>query len=127
MSKIRHPDRVGLHVRVVLDGGVVVGPGRADLLEGIATLGSIAAAGRAMDMSYRRAWLLVEETAQAFGAPVVEAHPGGARGGRATLTELGAAVVRLYREIEAKSTEAVAAELAALRALRRSAPPRDAP
>ncbi len=117
MPKLRHPERIGLHVRVVLDGGVAVGPGRAELLQGIADLGSIASAGRAMGMSYRRAWLLVHETAREFGAPVVVASPGGANGGCARLTDLGAAVVELYRTIENKAAEAVAMELAALRQL----------
>lgn len=119
VPKLRHPERTGLHIRVVLDGGVAVGPGRADLLQGIADAGSIAAAARAMGMSYRRAWLLVEDTAKAFGAPVVVAATGGADGGHARLTELGAAIVALYREIERKAGEAASGEMAALQALMR--------
>ena len=114
LPKVRHPDRTGLHLRVVLPGGVAVGPGRADLLQGIAELGSISAAGRAMGMSYRRAWVLVDETSQAFGAPVVEAAPGGANGGGATLTVLGRAVLATYRAIEAKADQAARTELDAL-------------
>lgn len=72
-----------------------------------------------MGMSYRRAWLLVDDTAKAFGAPVVAAVPGGAQGGGARLTELGAAVVKLYREIEIKAAQSTTAELAALHALMR--------
>jgi molybdate transport system regulatory protein len=117
VPKLRHPERAGLHIRIVLDGGVAVGPGRADLLQNIADLGSIAAAGRSMGMSYRRAWLLVDETAKAFGAPVVLAAPGGAQGGRAVLTELGTAILKLYREIETKAQQSTAADLAALHAL----------
>lgn len=116
-SKIRHPARAGLHLRVVLGDGIAVGPGRADLLQGIESLGSIAAAGRSMGMSYRRAWLLVEETANAFGGAVVSARPGGVAGGHAELTELGRAVVALYRAIETKAADAVSAEMAALQAL----------
>ncbi len=119
-SKLRHPERAGLHLRVVLEQGVAVGPGRADLLEGIQELGSIAAAGRAMGMSYRRAWLLVEDTRAAFGAPIVVARPGGVAGGHAELTELGAAVVALYRSIEIKAANAVSSELTALQQLRRT-------
>lgn len=119
-SKVRHPERTGLHLRVVLGQGVAVGPGRADLLQGIQELGSIAAAGRAMGMSYRRAWLLVEETRAAFGAPVVVAKPGGVAGGHTQLTELGAALVALYRSIETKAASAVSAELSALQELRRT-------
>ena len=116
-AKLRHPERPGLHLRVVLSHGGVLGPGRADLLEGIRDHGSIAAAGRAMGMSYRRAWMLVDATSREFGAPVVAASPGGAQGGRAGLTALGADVLALYRRIEAKAAAAVAAEIASLQAL----------
>ena len=115
--KVRHPAKAGLHLRVVLAGGAVLGPGRAELLEGIRDLGSIAAAGRAMGMSYRRAWLLVDGTARDFGAPVVEARPGGAHGGGAGLTPLGIEVVALYRRLEARAADSGAAEIGALQAL----------
>jgi molybdate transport system regulatory protein len=117
MPKLRHLDRAGLHIRVVLPGGVAVGPGRADLLEFIRDLGSIAAAARAMEMSYRRAWLLVNETAEAFGAPVILAAPGGAKGGKARLTELGASVLASYRKIETSAAIGTAADVSALEAL----------
>lgn len=122
MASVRHPERVGLHVRIVLPGGEVVGSGRAEILEGIARHGSIAAAGRDMGMSYRRAWTLVADISRCFGAPVVVTAPGGAQGGGARLTPLGVRVAALYREIEAKAAAAVAAEVAALEALR-NAPP----
>ena len=115
--KVRHPDRTGLHVRIMLPQGAVVGPGRAELMEGIRDLGSIAAAARAMGMSYRRAWLLADAMSNEFGAPIVAAAPGGARGGGAVLTELGAAVLEQYRRIQAKAAEAVTEEVAALEAL----------
>ncbi len=118
MASVRHPERLGLHVRVVLRGGDVVGPGRADLLEGIARHGSIAAAGREMGMSYRRAWTLVADIARCFGAPVVVTAPGGAQGGGATLTDLGEQVVALYRRIEAAANAATEREVVALEALR---------
>jgi molybdate transport system regulatory protein len=117
MPKLRHPDHAGLHLRVVLETGVALGPGRAELLEHIRDLGSIAAASRAMGMSYRRAWMLVDATSREFGAPVVDAAPGGARGGNATLTELGATILKLYRSIEAKAAQAASPELAALHTL----------
>ncbi len=117
MSKLRHPERAGLHIRVVLDQGSVMGPGRAELLENIRSLGSIAAAGRAMGMSYRRAWMLVDTTSRDFGAPVVAAAAGGAQGGKAGLTELGESVLALYRQIEAKAAAAAAVELAQLAAV----------
>jgi molybdate transport system regulatory protein len=96
---------------VVLSGGIVIGPGRADLLEGIRDRGSIAAAGRAMAMSYKRAWSLVEEMQQAFGAALVEAAPGGATGGGARLTKLGANVLETYRRMQLLADEAARPEI----------------
>ncbi|MGH7156097.1 MAG: winged helix-turn-helix domain-containing protein, partial [Acetobacteraceae bacterium] len=75
---MRHPDRLGLHLRVVLGGRVALGPGKAELLDGIAETGSIAAAGRRMGMSYKRAWLLVEEMNAMFADPLVNTAKGGA-------------------------------------------------
>ncbi len=88
MVKLRHPDRLGLHIRVVLPDGVVIGPGRADLLDAIRVHGSISAAGRALGMSYKRAWDLVSAMNSAFRAPVVQASAGGETGGGAALTEM---------------------------------------
>ncbi|WP_396224353.1 winged helix-turn-helix domain-containing protein [Gemmatimonas sp.] len=109
-----------LRVRVHLDAGGHVGPGRADLLAHIATHGSIAAAGRAMGMSYRRAWELVEALNDAFNAPLVQTAHGGARGGGASLTPLGEEVLQRYRAIVDAATQATTANLVALQAL---APP----
>lgn len=114
MVSVRHPERAGLHLRIVLRGGGVLGPGRAEILEGIARHGSIAAAGRDMGMSYRRAWTLVADIARCFGASVVTTAPGGPRGGGAKLTPLGMQVVALYREVEAKASAAAVVEIAAL-------------
>ena len=71
-----------------------VGPGKIKLLELIDSLGSIAAAGRQMGMSYRRAWLLVDSVNRCFRQPVVASQAGGQHGGGALLTELGHAVVQ---------------------------------
>jgi molybdate transport system regulatory protein len=107
--------RVG--IRLDLPSGARVGPGKIALLEEIARHGSISAAGRALRMSYRRAWELVEDLNRHLGTPVVAAMTGGAGGGGARLTEAGAALVAAYRAIEA-ATGAVAAEhLAQLSAL----------
>lgn len=76
-----------------------IGPGKMDLLEQIEHTGSISAAGRAMNMSYRRAWLLVDAMNRTFHAPVVATRLGGTSAGRAWLTPLGREVVQLYREI----------------------------
>jgi molybdate transport system regulatory protein len=98
-------------------GEMMIGPGKAQLLEGIAREGSISAAGRAMGMSYKRAWQLVETMNTGFVAPVVESTRGGAQGGGAHLTETGQAVLAAYRALEARVTEAGSAEIAALAAL----------
>ena len=70
-----------LRLRLVYPGGAMLGPGKADLLEGIRETGSIAAAGRRMGMSYKRAWSLVETMNAMFAAPLVETSRGGAAGG----------------------------------------------
>lgn len=101
-----------------------LGPGKVQLLEAIAETGSISAAGRSMAMSYRRAWLLVDDLNRIFRAPLVEAQPGGAKGGGARLTPLGREVVAHYRAIEAKALAAGAEEIEALRAaISPTAPP----
>jgi molybdate transport system regulatory protein len=106
----------GARLRVILGPGVALGPGKADLLEAIAETGSISAAGRRMKMSYRRAWLLVEELNGSFQTALVAADKGGAHGGGARLTELGARVLRHFRAMERKTQKAIAADLSALAA-----------
>ena len=89
-------------IRLRLDFGdrLVLGPGKADLLQGIAELGSISAAGRRMKMSYKRAWSLVEEMNAAFARPLVYSSRGGSGGGGAALTEAGQAVLAQFRGLE---------------------------
>ncbi len=99
MTKLRHPQRLGLHLRVVLPGGIVIGPGRADLLDAILRTGSIAAASRETAMSYKRAWDLVAAMNASFREPLVQAAHGGAARGGATLTEAGEIVLAAYRRI----------------------------
>jgi len=94
-----------LSVRISLEPGGRIGPGKIDLLEEIAACGSISGAGRAMAMSYRRAWELVEEMNSMFAGPVVERQVGGKNGGGATLTPLGLALVTRYRAIEKAAHE----------------------
>jgi molybdate transport system regulatory protein len=93
---------------------VRLGPGKVRLLELIAETGSISAAARQMEMSYRRAWLLIDELNGIFGKPVVETATGGAGGGGARITPLGEAVVVAFREIESEATKLVQAKLAKL-------------
>lgn len=110
-----HPS--GPRLRVVIEPDVAIGPGKADLLEAIRDTGSISAAGRKLGMSYRRAWLLVDELNQHLGAPVVEAQTGGAKGGGAVLTATGLEVLERYRNMETACREAIAGDVQALRNL----------
>jgi molybdate transport system regulatory protein len=114
----------GLRLRLVFEDGAMIGPGKADLLEAIGRTGSITAAGRALGMSYKRAWSLVETLNETFGAPLVARSRGGARHGGATLTPLGAEALALFRALETRAAEAGAGEIAALNRLRA---PRDEP
>ena len=101
-----------VRLRVDFHAGVRIGPGKIDLLEAIDRTGSISAAGRALGMSYRRAWLLVDELGKLFSRPVVVASAGGAHGGGARLTDFGRALVAAYRRIEARTSRVIAEELA---------------
>tara|TARA_R110002020_G_scaffold16900_14_gene60096 strand:- start:4816 stop:5205 length:390 start_codon:yes stop_codon:yes gene_type:complete len=106
-----------LRLKLTFDSGLTVGPGKADLLEGIAAEGSISAAGRRMRMSYKRAWMLVEEMNAAFATPLVESSRGGASGGGARLTEAGEAVLAQYRRLEAITLKQGASEIAGITGL----------
>ncbi len=83
-----------------------LGRGKAELLENIVRTGSISAAGREMDMSYRRAWLLVEEMNTMFNDRVVESRRGGTLGGGAALTPFGEELLRRFRAMEARAAAA---------------------
>jgi molybdate transport system regulatory protein len=100
-----------LTIRLDFDAGRRLGAGKVALLESIDTTGSISAAGRAQGMSYRRAWLLVDDLNQLFVAPLVSAHHGGAKGGGAALTDEGRRIVTLYRDAEAKMRLAAQPEI----------------
>jgi molybdate transport system regulatory protein len=91
-----------------------IGPGKFELLRQIEQTGSISAAGRAMNMSYRRAWLLVDAMNRTFHTPVVATRFGGAATGRARLTPLGQEIVRLYGEIDRTAHAACGSQLARL-------------
>ena len=92
-----------------------LGPGKIALMELISKHGSMAAAGKEMGMSYRRAWLLVDEINQMFREPLVEKHMGGSGGGGARLTKLGRDIVGRYRAIEGAAATATAADLRGLK------------
>ena len=99
-----HP-RDGLFIRVYFGDGRHVGPGMIELLETIRTEHSILSAARKLGMSYRRAWLLVDEISRNFREPVVETHPG-RRGHGTDLTPFGERLIALYREVERASAAA---------------------
>lgn len=108
---------VQFRVRFYSGDQTALGPGKIALLEAIAATGSISQAGRSLGMSYRRAWVLVSEMNDLLASPVVTTAAGGAKGGGTSLTEVGEAVVRHYRAIEAAAAKAAAKDIAALRKL----------
>lgn len=105
-----------LSLRIDFDPEGRIGPGKIALLEQIAACGSISAAGRAMDMSYKRAWDLVDEVNRICGHAAVERQTGGKNGGGAILTPFGHTLVERYRAIEKAAAKAAQRQLAALRA-----------
>ena len=109
------PDDGLTHLRVTLSETAYIGPGRADLLELIAEHGSISAAGKAMGMSYKRAWSLVQALNDGFGTVLVESSRGGAAQGGAQLTEAGQLVLAHYRAMQDKTRQAIAEDVAMLR------------
>ena len=106
-----------LTIRIDLSGHGAIGPGKIRLLELVGESGSISAAGRAMKMSYRRAWMLIDNLNRCFRSPVVETQLGGTRGGGAVLSAFGHDVIARYRAIEQAAAKATATKLAALDAV----------
>lgn len=100
-----------LKLKVMLFCGEVtaMGPGKAELLEAIEREGSISAAGRAMGMSYRRAWTLVDTMNRCWTQPLVKTSVGGGAGGGAQLTPFGEELLKAYRELEAQLVQCAAA------------------
>jgi len=105
---------VRLTVRIDFGAERALGPGKIRLLEAIGKAGSISRAGRALGMSYRRAWLLVDDMNRCFRAPVVATQPGGVKGGGAALTPFGLQLIENYRAIEAQAAAAAMPRLQAL-------------
>lgn len=103
-----------LSLRIHFSPGGALGPGKIRLLELIDETGSISAAGRAMDMSYRRAWLLLDELNHLFTEPVAHTLMGGRAGGGAVLTALGKRIIRHYRAMESEAHQALAKHLGAM-------------
>ncbi len=103
---------IELRLQLRVDSETRIGPGKITLLEAVARVGSISAAAREQEMTYRRAWELIDHMNKAFGQPLVVGHTGSTGG--ASLTELGTEVVRRYRLIEQLAQEAAGLHLAAL-------------
>jgi molybdate transport system regulatory protein len=100
-----------LKIRIANGRSIAMGPGKADLLEAIDACGSISSAAKQMQMSYRRAWELVDVMNKCFKQPLVISSPGGQHGGGAHLTEFGYFILKNYRDLVAKTCIAVSAEL----------------
>ncbi len=105
---------VQFRLRIRTGPHVAIGPGKITLLEAIARTGSITAAAKSLEMSYRRAWLLVDEMNACMRRPVVATATGGKKGGGSRLTPAGEVVIAQYRAIEQRAEAAVAEELAQL-------------
>ena len=105
-----------LSLRINLDPDGRIGPGKIELLEQIAAFGSISAGARQMSMSYKHAWMLVEDMNKLFGKPVLSTQKGGRQGGGAQLTPVGLAIVSRFRAIERAAASAAAHHIAALQA-----------
>lgn len=119
-------DPCKIKVQIYCGDEIAMGPGKADLLDAIVQGGSISAAGRAMGMSYRRTWLLVDAMNRCWQTPLVETAMGGKRGGGARLTDLGHKVLREFRALQDDLEQAghggsLAAMLTDLRALPKAA------
>jgi molybdate transport system regulatory protein len=98
-------------MRVMHGDAIAIGPGKIALLEAIEETRSITAAAKSIRMSYRRAWILVDEVNGALKRPAVASLVGGERGGGSALTEVGRELVALYRRIEHRAETACAAEI----------------
>ena len=111
-----------IFLRLDLTNKVRLGPGKIRLLEAIEREGSISAAGRALKMSYRRAWLLIDELNSSFREPLVATQLGGTGGGKASVTALGRTVIRAYRAMEKDAERMVRHRSAPLLKQLRAAP-----
>ncbi|MDE1181058.1 MAG: LysR family transcriptional regulator [Paraburkholderia sp.] len=110
----RNRPKVRLRMRIEQDGTIALGPGKVALLEAVKTHGSISAAARSLEMSYRRAWLLMDEMNRSLKSPATVTEQGGQSGGGCVLTPVGEEIIRLYREIETQALTACKSEIAAL-------------
>ncbi|WP_408526239.1 winged helix-turn-helix domain-containing protein [Paraburkholderia fungorum] len=107
-------------MRIRSGDAVALGPGKVELLEAVREHGSISAAARSLDMSYRRAWLLIDELNRSLKAPATHSEQGGQSGGGCTLTPVGETIIRLYRDVEVEAQRSCAKQIAELTRLIRS-------
>ena len=113
-AKPRIKPSVRFRLRITAGEDIAVGPGKIALLEAIAETGSITAAAKHLDMSYRRAWLLLAELNSALKRPAVASIKGGEHGGGSELTAAGKQLIERYRHIEQTATDACAGDIRAL-------------
>jgi molybdate transport system regulatory protein len=108
---------VRFRLRINSGDVIAIGPGKVELIEAIGATGSITEAAKSLGMSYRRAWLLLEELNTMLRQPAVASVKGGVRGGGSELTEVGMQLIELYRQIEATAARACAGDLQRLQDL----------
>jgi molybdate transport system regulatory protein len=109
-------------LRIGMGEVIAIGPGKVTLLEAIAATGSISAAAQSLGMSYRRAWLLLDEMNRMLRSPVTDSARGGATRGGSEITETGRLLIETYRRIEARAEQACAQDIEKLVALVADAP-----
>jgi molybdate transport system regulatory protein len=110
-ARTRTRPEVRFRMRIRKGDTVALGPGKVELLEAVREHGSISAAARSLDMSYRRAWLLIDELNQSLKSPATVSEQGGQSGGGCVLTQVGENIVRLYRGVEAQAEAACAKQI----------------
>jgi len=106
--------QVQFRMRIRKGETVALGPGKVALLEAVREHGSISAAARSLEMSYRRAWLLIDELNRSLKSPATVSEQGGQSGGGCVLTPVGEEIIRLYRDVEAQAQHACARQITAL-------------
>lgn len=109
MNKANHP--LSIRLRVDFGPSSSIGPGKIALLEHIDSSGSLSQAARELGMSYRRAWLLLDDLNHTFAGPVATTSAGGAGGGGAVLTPFGKKLIATFRDIEREASETARKQL----------------
>ena len=120
VKSTRTRPEVHFRMRIRTGEAVALGPGKVDLLEAVREHGSISAAARSLDMSYRRAWMLIDELNRSLKSPATHSEQGGQSGGGCTLTPVGETIVRLYRDVEEEAQRSCAKQIAELTRLIRT-------